>query len=109
MIRTFFAAALVAGAFTAGSATLAPDTAHAQGCGWYAFAGATRSFAGARRLANQRGGRVLSIDNSNSPNAGRGMWTIGIGPTSRSAAASARNRYQSRGYSSYIKNMCFYG
>ena len=109
MIRTFFAAALVAGAFTAGSATLAPDTAHAQGCGWYAFAGATKSFNGARRLANRRGGGVFNIGNSNSPNAWKGGWAIGVGPTSRSGAIAARNRYQRRGYSSYIGQRCFYG
>lgn len=99
--------ALLAGATMA---ALAVTPAAAQGCGWYAFAGAYQSYGRAQRQANRVGGYVVNVDNSNSPNAGRGFFAVAAGPTSRSGANNARRRFQRNGVgSAYVANRCFYG
>ena len=104
MFRLAIAAAVVAGTFAVSNA------AQAQGCGWYAFAGAFQSYRSAQRQANRVGGYVLDIDNSDSPNAGRGMYAVAAGPTSRSGANAQRRRFQRNGVgSAYVANRCFYG
>lgn len=100
---TLVSAALLAGATFSTAAS-------AQGCGWYAFAGAYQSYGRAQRQANRVGGYVVNVDNSNSPNAGRGFYAVASGPTSRSGANGARRRFQRNGVgSAYVANRCFYG
>ena len=82
----------------------------ADSCGWFAFAMATKSYNSAERKANQIGGNVWSVDHSNSPNAGKGFWTVAMGPGSKTQANRWKNQYRSRGASgAYIGNRCFYG
>ena len=103
-----FRIAILSAALAAGS--LFSTAASAQGCGWYAFAGAYQSYGRAQRQANRVGGYVVNVDNSNSPNAGRGFFAVAAGPTSRSGANSARRRFQRNGVgSAYVANRCFYG
>ncbi|MER0239789.1 SPOR domain-containing protein [Fulvimarina sp. MAC8] len=99
-----FAAALGSAAFVA-----TPSHA-ADSCGYFAFAGAFSSFNAANRRANQVGGSAWGLDSSDSPNAGRGMWVVAIGPGSRGDANRWRNQYRSRGIGdAYVAYRCFYG
>ncbi len=82
----------------------------ADSCGYFAFAGAFKSFAAANRQANRVGGAAWGLDSSNSPNAGKGLWVVALGPGSRSQANRWRNQYKARGVrSAYVANRCFFG
>ena len=82
----------------------------ADSCGWFAFAAATKSYNSAQNQANRFGGNVWSVDHSNSPNAGKGFWTVAMGPGSKSQANNWKRTYRARGAKgAYIGNRCFYG
>ena len=102
--------ALAAGAIFAATLSYTTHARAADSCGWFAFAAATKSYASAERQANRLGGAVWSVDASNSPNAGKGFWTVALGPGSKSQARYWRNQYRARGAKgAYIGNRCFYG
>ncbi len=82
----------------------------ADSCGYFAFAGAFRSFETANQRANAIGGAAWGLDSSNSPNAGRGLWVVAKGPGSRGEANHWRNEYRAVGIGdAYVANRCFYG
>ena len=102
-MRSFLAAAIVAASFAA-----VPTAAEAA-CGWYAFAGAFKSYRSAQQRANRVGGRVFDVDASNSPNAGQGWYAVGFGPTNRASANSVRRDYRASGVrGAYVANRCSY-
>ena len=99
---------LLATAVVAASLSLMPGAAQA-GCGWYAFAGAFKSYRSAQRQANRLGGAVLDVDASNSPNAGRGFYAVGFGPTNWAQADSVKRNYRASGVrGAYVAKRCFY-
>ncbi|MBO0903188.1 SPOR domain-containing protein [Jiella sonneratiae] len=84
--------------------------AHASGCGWYAIGGAFQSRNAAYNHAGDLDASVYNLDDSNSPNAGKGFYAVAIGPVSKRQANQYRRQFQSNGVkSAYVKNMCFYG
>ena len=102
------AAALALGTLTA--ATLASAPAQASTCGWFAFAGAFQNYGNAQRQANRLGGGIWNVDNSDSPNAGRGFWAVGTYHAgSKRRARESRNYFRRNGVpSAYIGQRCFY-
>ncbi|EAU41447.1 hypothetical protein FP2506_01730 [Fulvimarina pelagi HTCC2506] len=104
MKRWIFLAAIGGAAFNT-----SPSSA-ADSCGYFAFAGAFSSFSAADNHASQVGGAAWGVDSSDSPNAGRGLWVVAIGPGSRSDANRWRREYQTRGVrDAYVARRCFYG
>lgn len=78
-------------------------------CGWWAFAGAFKNRGSARSRARKVGGQVLDLDDSDSPNAGKGFWVVAYAATNRRDAQRAVRRYKRRGVSgAYAKTLCFY-
>ena len=99
-------AALVIGAAT----ILASQSASAHGCGWYAFALATKNYGSAQNAQNRYGGIIHDVDQSNSRNAGQGWWAVSEGPGSKSDARNWRRTFKARGArKAYIGHRCFYG
>jgi len=95
--------------FAASMLTASPASA-ADSCGFFAFAGAFKSFEAANQRADEIGGSAWGLDSSNSPNAGKGFWVVAKGPGSRSEAKGWRDQYRSFGVSgAYVANRCFYG
>lgn len=98
-------AAVLGGTLIFASPSFAADS-----CGYFAFAGAFGSFNEADRRANAVGGAAWGLDSSDSPNAGRGLWVVAIGPGSRGDADRWREEYRSRGVrDAYVGYRCFYG
>lgn len=105
MIKNIFAATILGASLVATTPTFAADS-----CGYFAFAGAFSTYNRAQRQANRVGGNVWSLDHSNSPNAGRGLWVVARGPGSSSRARSWARTYRNRGVGgAYVANRCFYG
>ena len=89
------------------SAPLSKASASEGACGFYAFAGAFHSRWSAERRANRVGGQVYDLDESDSPNAGRGLWVVGAGPGSKSWAHQRKRRFNRHGvYDAYIAWRC---
>ncbi|MCQ0989033.1 SPOR domain-containing protein [Jiella marina] len=81
----------------------------AAACGYYAFAGAFRSYRSAERRAGRLGARVLDIDNSDSPNAGTGLYVVGSGPMGERAAQNRARQFRRAGIGdAYAGYRCFY-
>lgn len=125
MIRTtFLAIATAASALASVSAMAAPGTTRLsavsapadgkilrvdQGCGDYAFAGAFSNRSLAVRQASRHGGQVYDLDQSDSANAGRGLWVVARAASSpRQAAAFARQYRQQGVRGAYSGFRCFY-
>ncbi|MCE7028816.1 SPOR domain-containing protein [Jiella avicenniae] len=84
--------------------------AHASGCGWYAIGGAFKSRNSAYNQAGNLDASVYDLDDSNSPNAGKGFYVVALGPVRRSEANEYRREFRQNGVgSAYVKKMCFYG
>ena len=84
--------------------------ANASGCGWYAIGGAFKSRNSAYNQAGDLDASVFDLDESDSPNAGRGFYVVALGPVRRSQANEYRRQFRQNGVkSAYVKNMCFYG
>ncbi|MEE9313724.1 MAG: hypothetical protein V3V02_03665 [Rhizobiaceae bacterium] len=78
-------------------------------CGYYAFAGAFHSYRSAKRRANRVGGQVFNLDDSDSPNAGTGLWVVGAGPGPRRWANQRKRRFRRNGVrDAYIASRCMY-
>jgi len=85
-------------------------TASAHGCGWYAFALATKSHSAAQSAQSRYGGVIHDVDLSNSKNAGQGWWTVSEGPGSKAQARQWRRDFKRAGArKAYIGNRCFSG
>ncbi|MEM9732666.1 MAG: hypothetical protein AAF903_04155 [Pseudomonadota bacterium] len=90
--------------------TPAPVEASEGNCGFYAFAGAYQSRRNADRQARRVGGQVYDLDQSDSPNAGKGFWVVGIGPGPRGWANQRRREFRSRGArGAYVAARCIWG
>lgn len=100
----------LAAAFAALVTTGAPTPAHASGCGWYALGGAFQSRRAAYNQAGDLDASVYDLDDSDSPNAGKGFYVVALGPVRRSQADQYRREFRRNGVrSAYVKQMCFYG
>ena len=101
---------IVAAAVLAGIVTADMSTAHASGCGWYAIGGAFKSRNSAYNQAGDLDASVYDLDDSDSPNAGKGFYVVALGPVRRSQANEYRRQFRRGGVrSAYVKKMCFYG
>ncbi len=99
-------ATLVAATFMSMSA----GAAQASGCGWYALGGAFQNLNSAYNRAGNLDASVFDLDQSNSPNAGKGYYAVALGPVSKRQARGYRSEFRSNGVrGAYIKKMCFYG
>ncbi len=84
--------------------------AEASGCGWYAIGGAFKSRNSAYNQAGNLDASVYDLDDSDSPNAGKGFYVVALGPVRRSQANRYRQEFRQNGVASaYVKKMCFYG
>ena len=91
-------------------AGLAATPAAASGCGYYALGGAFKNLNSAYNRAGDIDASVYDLDNSNSPNAGKGFYVVALGPVSRGRANQYKREFRSNGVrGAYIKRMCFYG
>lgn len=85
-------------------------SASANGCGWYALGGAFQNLNLAYNHAGDLDASVYDLDQSNSPNAGKGYYAVALKGGSKWRAREYRNEFRRNGVrSAYIKNMCFYG
>ncbi|WP_167591866.1 SPOR domain-containing protein [Jiella endophytica] len=90
--------------------TATATTAEASGCGWYAIGGAFKSRNSAYNQAGNLDASVYDLDDSDSPNAGKGFYVVALGPVRKSQANRYRQEFRQNGVSSaYVKKMCFYG
>lgn len=106
MIGKMFVAAAALAAVMAADVT----AAHASGCGWYAIGGAFQSRNSAYNQAGDLDASVYDLDDSDSPNAGKGFYVVALGPVRRSQANEYRRQFRQNGVrSAYVKKMCFYG
>jgi hypothetical protein len=80
-------------------------------CGYWAFGGAFQSFAAANRQARQarNNAGVFDLDDSNSPNAGKGFYVVAVGVGSKSDANVWKREFERRGITSYVAKRCLYG
>jgi hypothetical protein len=106
-MRTF-----VLGLAVTASMTAAPTVVVAEDvCGWFAFAGAYSSRSVARREARNLDLDFYDLDESDSPNAGEGLWVVAAGPydSGRAARREAR-RLEREEYvdGAYAGRRCFY-
>ena len=106
MLRTLFAATIIV---SGAASTMAPPARAADSCGWFAFGGAFKSLGQAQRRADRIGGAAFGLDASDSPNAGKGLWVVAYGATSRGEARRQSNRWRARGIKAYVARRCFYG
>ena len=97
---------------TAASMVTAPTVAIAEDvCGWFAFAGAYSSRSVARREARALDLDFYDLDESDSPNAGEGLWVVAAGPYTSSRAARREARRLEREEDidgAYASRRCFY-
>lgn len=110
-MKTTLKSLLIATTF-AGAVFSSAQTAQASdgNCGWWAFAGAFQSRSAARRQANRVGGQVYDLDQSDSPNAGKGFWVVAHGPGGRNWANQKKRQFRNRGVGgAYIASRCIWG
>ena len=108
-MRTIVLTAVLASAMTVAFTPIPAAQASDGVCGWYAFAMATKNRRAANKAARKYGGQVYDVDESDSPNAGQGWWTVARGPGSKRWANQRRNEYRSRGASgAYVASRCMY-
>lgn len=111
IVSTLTAAALALGLALATDAPARAGDGYAYShCGYFVFAGAYRSYGNAQRQANRWSGQVYNLDESDSPNAGRGLYVVTLGDWSsrtraRSIALNARHNGVEGAYAAY---RCFY-
>jgi hypothetical protein len=80
-------------------------------CGWFAFAGAYSSRSVARREARQLDLDFYDLDESDSGNAGEGLWVVASGPFARASQARREVRRLERDEDvedAYASQRCFY-
>jgi len=108
----FVFAALLAVSTVAAATSVSVQTASASdgNCGYWAFGGAFQSRRSADRRARQVGGQVYDLDQSDSPNAGKGFWVVAAGPGPRGWANQRRREMRSRGArGAYVAARCIWG
>ena len=90
--------------------TSGATTAHASGCGWYAIGGAFQNRNSAYNQAGNLDASVYDLDDSDSPNAGKGFYVVALGPVRKRQANRYRREFRQNGVrGAYVKQMCFYG
>jgi hypothetical protein len=80
-------------------------------CGWFAFAGAYSSKSVARREARSLDIDYYDLDESDSDNAGEGLWVVASGPFDRASQARREARRLQREEDvdgAYASERCFY-
>lgn len=105
-------ATLLAAATVGGAMSTSLQTVHASegNCGYWAFAGAFQSRRSADRRARQVGGAVYDLDQSDSPNAGKGFWVVAYGPGPRNWANQRKRDFQRNGVrGAYVAARCIWG
>jgi hypothetical protein len=106
--KTLIAAAFATAAASFGSSHVAQ--ASDGSCGYFAFAGAFQNYRSAQRKARRIGAVAMDLDQSDSPNAGKGYWVVAVGPGSRSWAKREQRRLRRNGAgSTYVASRCIWG
>lgn len=106
--NTLIAGALVCASFSMGQTNVAQ--ASDGNCGYYAFAGAFQNYRSAQRKARRIGAVAMDLDQSDSPNAGKGYWVVAVGPGPRRWAKRQERKLRRRGAGdTYVAARCIWG
>ena len=99
-----WSAAALAMAVASGAMLAAPQSAEAQGCGWYVILGCFKDHGGAMNRAQKVG--VGVVDTYDYPNFRNGWYCAADGPYSKVQANRLLPGYKRQVRDAYVKSAC---